>query len=797
MSKFKIEIQITVLALIIGAAVITSGYFAYKSLTKIVRSIHQEAQPDNKLFLIKDINVDLAALENNVRLYILTNNKKDIELYDTLQKQIIIKIQNLGEISGKSSGDAHLTDSIRSLSIEKLELWQSVLSLHQPAIADKPGFSEIYSKLEEQKMDTITVETEKKGLLRKIFGGRKVTVDTTFVERLIEKDSLKQDIQNIETKIAEEGRKINVLESQLIEKNIVIGEKINVLIAEAEKRESDNLMKKTSEADRLAALTYKRLAAFTVTSVILLLVALFVLFNFLKKSRAYERALKNAKQEAEKLARAKEQFAANVSHELRTAVNAIYGIAGQVLQKPLDTETREMVTVMSQSASHLKNIINDTLDFSKIQANKLKLEIVDFAPSDIFEEVISLQKYEAAKKGISLSFIWEGEQPDALAGDPLRLKQILINLINNAVKFTEKGEVVLQVKIDRVSNQKFDMEIRVTDTGIGMSKENQKVIFDEFVQAENQTGKKYSGTGLGLAIVKKLVELQGGKITVKSEPGKGTELTVNIAYPEGKKENIRKTEWEIPSIPEALQQLEVLIADDEEFNRYLLKGILKKWGTSFQEVKNGEEAVKETSRKKFDVILMDLHMPKMNGIEAAKSIIKTHPGITIVATSATNDQVDRQAFEHAGIKGFLLKPFSEKDLFDTLISLVPIEDRTTHGSSHSKIDVGELSRFAGGDKIFLREIILLFIKSMDTGVENITEAIQKKDWESVFENAHKMAAPCKHLQATHLYNNIKQLEKLAQQAEKSELITPVFLEIKIEAAEINAFLKLYLEANYD
>jgi len=797
MSKFKIEIQITVVAFIIGAAVVTSGYFAYKSLSKIVWSIYQERLPDNRLFLIKDINADLTALENNVRLYILTNSKKDLKHYGTLQKQISIKIQSLGEISGKNSGDESLTDSIRNLSIEKLELWRGVLSLHQLAKEDQPAFSEIYSKLDEQKMDTITVETEKKGILRKIFGGEKVTVDTTFVERSIERDSLKQDIQKLETKIAEKGRKINVLESRLIEKNMVIGEKINALIAEAEKRESDNLMERTNEADRLAALTYKRLAAFTVTSVILLFVALFVLFNFLKKSRIYERVLKDAKQEAEKLARAKEQFAANVSHELRTPVNAIYGLTGQVLQKTLDTETREMVTIMSRSASHLKHIINDTLDFSKIQAHKLKLETIDFAPSEVFEEVISLQKYEAAKKGISLGFTWEGEKPDALAGDPLRLKQILINLISNAIKFTEEGEVVLNVKTARISNQTFDVEMRVTDTGIGMSKENQKIIFDEFVQAENQTGKKYSGTGLGLAIVKKLVELQGGKITVKSEPGKGTELTVNVEYPEGKKDNISKKEWEIPSIPETLKQLEVLIADDEEFNRYVLKGILKNWGTSFQEVKNGEEAVKATSLKKFDVILMDLHMPEMNGIEAAKTIIKTHPGITIVAISASNDQVDQHACEDAGMKGFLLKPFSEKDLFDTLIVLVPVENRTILGSNQPKIDVGELSRMAGGDKIFLREMILLFIKSMDTGVENITEAILKKDWKSVFENAHKMAAPCKHITATHLYNNIKRLEKLAQQAEKPEMITPAFQEIKIESVEINAFLKLYLEDNHD
>lgn len=793
MSKFRIEIQITLLLLIIGAAVVTSGYFAYKSLSNIVYSIHQEATPDYQLFLVKDLEADLASLENNARLYILTNKKDDLDPYETLQQQIVSKIEGLSQLEAENKDEIQIIDSLNTLALKKIELWQKILNLHQPVKnVDTTSFTEIYSKLEKETLDTIRTETEKKGILRKIFGGKKTIVDTTVVKRELEPEEIKEQIQNLETEIKaiqEKGEEKNILESELIAENMILVHQINELVARVEKNENNKLITKTDEADRLAELTYKRLAGFTIIAVILLLVVVFVLFNYLKKMREYQRALKKAKLEAENLAVAKEKFAANVSHELRTPVNAIYGLTEQLVQQPLDANTKDLISVLSKSSIHLKNIINDTLDFSKIQANKLKLEKTDFAPAAIFDEVIALQKFEAGKKHNLLRFEWHGLQPDAVVGDPLRLKQILINLIGNAIKFTQNGEIILKVETQKNENNLFQFNISIIDTGIGISKENLDIIFDEYVQAENTEGIKYQGTGLGLSIVKKLVELHNGTISVESSPGKGTTIQLEIAYKEGKKQNIAQHDFETVEIPESYKKLRFLIADDTEFNRFLLKGILNKWGVKFTEATNGNEAVEAAILNDFDVIFMDLRMPGKNGFEATREILQKKPTAQIIAISASDETIDKQKCLNAGMSGFLSKPFSEYSLFETLNSIIKMEPSTDKPHQPSQVDISELRNLSGGDEAFLQEMIVLFIKSSQNGMDAIENALKHEDWNTIHETCHKMAVPYKHLNATALYEKIKVMENLAHKKLNMNSIRSLFTEVKKETEEIINYLK--------
>ncbi len=794
MAKFRIETQITLLAVIIAAAVITSGYFAYKSLSQIVDSVHREARPDNKLFLIKDISSDLLVIENNVRLYVLSDNNKNLKLYDTLQAKITSKLQTLNKITAPAGNDRILVDSFNVLALEKMKLWQEVMQLHKKSQKAKPEFTEIYSKLEEPKYDTIQVETEKSGLLRKIFGGKKTIVDTTIVERQIETDEIKNKIQNIESEIIEKGEKSNKIESKLIAQNIIITEKINQLITKAEKAETDGLLVKTQEADRLAGLTYQRLLAFSITAVVLLLVVLFLLYNYMKKTRAYQRALKRTTEEAEKLALAKEQFAANVSHEMRTPVNAIYGLAEQLLHRENNDDLDEQISILAQSANHLNSIINDTLDFSKIQANKLKFELVHFSPQKVFDEIHALEKYAAAKKWISLKLDLSENIPKALIGDPLRLKQILINLVSNAIKFTDEGEVKIMAYATPQKNNLIELQMEVSDTGIGITKENQKIIFDEFVQAEDQDGKKYRGTGLGLSIVKKLVELQGGKIIIESEPGSGTTIRLNVPYRLGEINKIEEKRFDSPDIPESFKHLNILVADDEEFNRFLFKGIFKKWGVQYREATNGIETVDMALSGNFDIVLMDVRMPKKNGIEATKSILKIKPEIKIIAITATTDPVEKESCKKAGISVFLPKPFSEKNLVDAINSVAIFKPAGIEKPVQPQINITELEHLMNGDKLFMKEMILLFIQSVETGLEQLKAAVSAKDWNMVAEISHKIAPQCKHLRAASLYQNIKNLEKSAamQPSVNHEKIISILITVEKEVTEINLFLKNYL-----
>ena len=819
--------QVALFVVIIAAAVITAGVLVYQSMSRIVTSIHQEARPDNRLFIMKDLNNDLSSLENTVRLYVLSEEEVELDLLDTLLVQITRKLDLIRTLPFVASDDIALTDSVGSLALEKKELWQEILTLHLTYKESGPTFSEIYSRLERQDVDTLTT-VRKKGFIRRILSRKKTTTDTAYVARSLDRNEIKEEVQSLENEIEKKGdseRNIMALESQMIGKNILITARLNDLIVRAEKRKADELTAKSLEVDRLARMTYKQLAAWSATAVLLLLAALFVLFNYLKKSRAYQKALHDAREKAENLAHAKEQFAANVSHELRTPVNAIAGLTELALQRKMDTETKELVTIISKSSQHLKNIINDTLDFSKIEAKKIVLESVDFSPLEICNEVLSIENYEARKKGISLHLNPEGEIPEALLGDPVRLKQILLNLVGNALKFTDEGSVSLHLSASGAGKNKVRLGVVVEDSGIGMSERDLQAVFEEFVQAKNGSGTKQPGTGLGLTIVKKLVELQGGEISIKSEPGKGTRVIFDLPYRKGDPQNIRREEPDEALIPAALQQLSILVADDDEYNTFLLRNIFRKWGISFAEVKNGREAVEAVEHRFFDVILMDIHMPEMNGPEAAKIIKSKFPQVRIIAVTATNDPGYREECLQAGMSQMLIKPFSGKELLDSMKQVIAAEQANSPGKAlpQEKADsqdsqeqagspeqtasqlqaettalqppasIKELEYLTNGDPHFLREMIMLFISTTNKAIQEIQNAINNNELKGVFENAHKIAASCKQIQAQKLYALVKQLEEESRKGEQMEPVIPRFRAVHSEMAEVHAYLKTTME----
>lgn len=794
MSKFRVEIQITLLTIIIAVVVGTIGYFSHKSFTGIVLSIEQGIKPGTRLPIIKNIATDLTSFEQALRFYELTGNKENLEESYIIEEQIAQKFKNLRESGEGNEQDEALADSLSVLAQAKIDLWREIVKTQLSSKNNFPAYTEIYSKTEKATADSAKLKTQKTGNDSLKVAGDTVKPDSVQSEPGSEMKTVRRKLLSLEWELYKNKKKKNVQESKLLERNIIIGEKINEIIKEAEKRDENQLVEKTREVNRLAELTKERLFLYSASAVLLLFIALLVLFNYLRKTRAIQRALTSAREEAESLALAKEQFAANVSHELRTPLNAIYGLTEQVLQKKLDNDTSEMVSAIFKSAEHLKNIVNDTLDFSKIQANKLVLETVDFSPAGVFDEVSYLAKHETTKKGIVFYYNWDGEKPTMLKGDPLRLKQILINLLGNAIKFTDKGKVSLEVISTEKSEGNFEFEIRISDTGIGIGENEIKYVFDEYVKIEAKNGEKYGGTGLGLAIVKKLVELQGGKITLESKHGVGTIVTVKLGFRKGESEETQVSGNEIPEIPASLKQISILIADDEEYNRFLLKSILLKWGSRFKEAKTGNEVIELVGNEHFDLILMDLNMPQMNGIEATKKILKKIPDAKIVAVTAAKDEVDRQKCFKAGMIGFLIKPFSEKDLFTTVTGV--LEEKLNSLKTEKpgvQVNISDLKRLSGGDEKFLTEMIRLFIKSMETGIAGIEEGLKNKDLNDIFEKAHKMAAPLKHIGAGPLYDKIKHLEKQAQQKVSVKIISNDFNVLKAEILKVIEILKTYLE----
>ncbi len=795
MARFRIEIPITLLSVVIAAIVIASGYLGYKSLIQIVDAAHQAARPDNKVFQIKTLAADLSEIENNVRLYVLDNESRNKEQYETLNKSVHEKLRQLTQENLLDRDDFLLVDSVISLSYEKLRIWEGVLHLHETTKGIQPAFSEVYSKIGEQPVDTLFIRKEKKGLFRKIFGTARLEIDTTLIPRDLQREEMREQIESLESELIELGQRFNILESEFISRNLVVSEELNALILEIEKKEADERLRKTGEADYLATITYKRLAAFSGAAVVLLLLVLFLVYNYLRKSRRYQRMLQKAKTEAELYAHAKEQFAANVSHELRTPVNAIYGLSEQMLQKEIPSDTREQMLVLSKSAEHLRRIVNDTLDFSKIQAHKVTFESIHFSPADLFKEIMAIERSEAIAKGLKLTFKTVGTLPEAVVGDPLRIKQILLNLINNSLKFTEKGSIMVEVEALSKQETGYLFRIIVEDTGIGIPVEDQKMIFEEYVQATHSSSRKYRGTGLGLSIVKKLVELQGGSISVDSTEGQGTRMQVALPFRKGDVNKIPGKMEEKPAVPEWFQHLSVLIADDEEFNRFLLKGIFEKWGAACQEADNGVEAVTRACEENFHAVFMDLNMPRKNGLEATREILKEKPETLIIGTTAYHESTHKEACLKAGMSGVLAKPFSEAELLrllnEKLKNKIITPEERIQTESEEDLNLNKLKRLTNDDEGFFREMLEIFIRSAEKGMTEIERNKRSGNLDAIGETAHKMAAPGKHIQAEKLVSLLQQLENSCRNKNVSQ--TNALVEMtRSEIIRVVTYIREYL-----
>ncbi|MBN1456923.1 MAG: response regulator [Sedimentisphaerales bacterium] len=386
-----------------------------------------------------------------------------------------------------------------------------------------------------------------------------------------------------------------------------------------------------------------------------------------------EEALKQAKKYAEAANSSKSLFLANMSHEIRTPMNAIVGFSDILKEEELTEEQTKYVDVISGSANALLQLINDILDFSKIEAGKLETEIIECNVGEILEHLDSMLRPNAINKHIDFGVFQCGQLPKSINSDPVRLRQCLINLVNNAIKFTEQGHVYLNVSVEE-DDQKQYVRFDVEDTGIGIEPEKLEKIFNAFSQADGSTTRKYGGTGLGLAITKQLAELLDGKLLVNSTPGKGS--TFSIIIPTGTDKNDTEGYDKYQYVNDynkaendnskPVYHGKVLVAEDNISNQTLVKLLLKKVGLEPVLVEDGQEAVKKVQSEQFDLILMDIQMPVMTGHEATKLIRKNGYMTPIVALTANAMKEDEAKCMEAGCDGYLSKPINRDKLYEVL-----------------------------------------------------------------------------------------------------------------------------------
>ena len=522
------------------------------------------------------------------------------------------------------------------------------------------------------------------------------------------------------------------------------------------------------------------------------------------EQKKLEELLVKAKEEALELARAKELFLANMSHEIRTPLNAVIGMVRELRYTSMDSYQMQLVKNADASSAHLLSLMNNVLDLSKINSGNFELESEIFRWSDLFEEVKSITQKSASDKLIDLIFDNQIDPHDQFKGDAGRIRQILINVIGNAVKFTKEGYVLVRSKKGKVSMTKTELLLSIIDTGIGMEPAFLNLIFEKFTQENNSIQRKYGGTGLGMSITKQLAELMDGRIEVKSEPGRGTQFNIYLTI-----ENAEPAQ-DISS-PEAkteisLEGKNVLVVEDNEMNRLVAKGLLVRQRINVSFAENGLEALNQLNGRKFDLILMDLQMPVMDGLEAAKRIRQIPDDTPIIALTANafKNEIDRAL--QCGMNDFVSKPFDEGTLLKKM--KMALSHTTVNGVTHTAepeikaalvpqnlVDESYLDGISPDNIEFKKEIFKIFLSQSENFIAQTRIYLDNKKWLELGRLAHQFKPQGSYIGVNELTKQVALVEKgcAAPDAESlkktleviSELILRVRgeLEVKLRAWE--------------
>lgn len=565
------------------------------------------------------------------------------------------------------------------------------------------------------------------------------------------------------------------------------------------------LLTKSAELQNHKIQSQNSLRNYLIIGICVLMILLVITFYlYIERRKGMHEVLK-AKNLAEQAKEAQEQFLANTSHEIRTPMNGIIGMTNHLMETPLSNQQKDYVSVIKESSNNLLSLINELLDLSKIIAKKIVFESKEFDLREIIKGVVRLLEFKTKEKNIQIIFDVDAMIPNTIIGDSIRLKQIILNLVENAVKFTKDGEIRILVKLLEENTDTLELLFSIEDTGIGIPESKLNVIFENFTQVNAKTTRKYSGTGLGLAITKQLIEQQDGSIGVSSKVNVGSVFSFNLKFRKviSLTRDQANHKFNFSVFPQAdLSGFNVLIVDDNKINQQVAALTLKKWNVDAIVATSASEAFDLLKDTKFDLILMDVTMPEIDGFEATNEIRKNPDpqiaNLPIIAITAAAFVGDRNKCLAAGMNDYISKPFNPEDLLRKLIAFLPGNKMIKQDKN---CDLTVLLERAAGDNNFIREILQSYIQEMPIYITEMELFLDKQDWDEVSKQAHKMKSPIALMGALELKELYSKIEMEAlNQDEKTPLTSLIRFaqkqclttvdELKFELEKIERDLKI-------
>ncbi|MBX2842152.1 MAG: response regulator [Flammeovirgaceae bacterium] len=786
-------------------------FLTFQSFNTLKTSVEELTQPKKKVRLLSRIIVEIHESENKIRRLALSNNKNPLPAFRKIVGEIDFKLDSLIEFSENNPKQLERIEKMKNLLQEKEKTFDAFIAIHEKV--------EEYDALEEVMDEAI----QDKGIqpakrvkidsadgfassgnisIPKIYKKYKGEILSYYKEymrlnvspqEVLEMDNLKAILENVRIKESQDVAKLTTKELDLLRKNSEITEQIRGVLGELEEEEIFIAENEKEAAKEIVEKSYIKLAIVAIIGLLISIIFIFLLISDITKSAYFRSQLLSEKQRAEKLSKAKEEFLANMSHEIRTPLNSIIGFSEQLKQTTLEEDQKEFLKAVRASSDHLLHTVNDILDFSKIEAGKLNIEKIPFSVYDVVEEVRHALKNTANQKGVQLDVSLDEVLRQPLKGDPFRLKQILINLVNNALKFTSEGFVEIEGEAIAINKSKIKVMLRVNDTGIGISKEKLKTIFDKFNQADTSTTRKFGGTGLGLSICQKLVALQKGEIAVESKLNEGTSFIVSIPYQISSKPIARASEGNTLINSGLLRGKRILVVDDDNFNILLSKTILNKWGTNATYLLGSSNALEVIKENDFDLILTDIQMPEISGLDITKFLREqsdiNKASTPVIAFTANVMKDDLEQYKTVGVTDYLLKPIKEQEMFNKFIQILGIE--ATEGNIELTREVSEKSPmfslnnfmgFAQNDPETLIEILSSFIQQTELNLKLLKRVIAEKDIPQISAIAHKMLNAYQSLEikeGSKILKRFEQLESPGSWEENERLFDKLMVESKI------------------